>query len=367
MADKYWVGGGTNTNWNSSPTTNWANSDNGTGNQTAPAAGDRVFFTSNSGTGASVWNTSISLTMLDCTGSKNVVTHNNSVTFTITAGNVILPTGAGGSYTAGGTAATFTFTNTTGTCQFNTNGFTITGFTRSGVGGTTQLTGDCNAAFNTTSTGLSLTGGTLDLNGYTITAPIFSITGAGTRAITGAGGITINNTNASAATPLNITGSGFTLPSFTATTTLSGQHDGVHTFTFFGLTWGPLVVNANGSFPAGLGKGTKNTGSATSTFASVTVNGPVSLIWAASATNTVTGAFNTIGSPGNIAYIAAGAVSQQAIAVGAASTLNWCALRGIVFSGAGSITAKNSLDFGNNGGITSISPPSGVAPNRCGV
>ena len=45
------------------------------GNQTAPVAGDSVFFDGDSGTGAVTWNTSISLATLDCTGSKNPITN----------------------------------------------------------------------------------------------------------------------------------------------------------------------------------------------------------------------------------------------------------------------------------------------------
>lgn len=363
MADKYWTGAGTNTNWNSSPTTNWANATyNGSnGNQTAPSAGDRVFFDANSGTGAAVWNVSISLTGLDCTGSRNQVTHNTGITMTITAGDVILPDGAGGSYTAAATNSTFTFTNTSGTVHLKTNGATITGFTRSGVGGTTQLTSDCNCSFNTTSTGISLTGGTIDLNSKTLTVPILSITGASARAITGAGAIVINNTLATPGAPLAFTGSNFTLPSFTATTTISGTHDGVLSYTFatLALTWGPLVIAANS------GKGQKSLlGASALTFASITISGQNDIVWPAAATYTVTGAFNVSGSPTASTHMACAAVTTQTFSVGAASSINWAVMRGITFTGAGGITCRNSLDSGNNTGVV-IAPPSGVAPNRC--
>lgn len=86
MAAKFWVGGGTNTNWNSSPVTNWANSSGGTGNQTAPTSTDDVTFDgAGSGNGASVISATITVLSLTFTsGYTNTITI--SATTTI-AGN----------------------------------------------------------------------------------------------------------------------------------------------------------------------------------------------------------------------------------------------------------------------------------------
>lgn len=44
MAARFWIGGGTNTNWNASPTTNWAATSGGTTRVAAPGATDDVTF-----------------------------------------------------------------------------------------------------------------------------------------------------------------------------------------------------------------------------------------------------------------------------------------------------------------------------------
>lgn len=366
MADKYWTGDGSNTNWNSSPKTNWANASfNGSnGNQTAPAAGDRVFFDANSGTGAAVWNVSISLTGLDCTGSRNLVTHNSGITLTFTAGNVILPTGAGATYTAGALTSTFTFSATSGTQQFNTNGFQITGFTRSGVGGTTQLTSNCSCQWNTTGAGPALTGGTLDLNGYTLTTAAFTTSGTGVRQLTGSGAIIINNTAATAVTVLSVAGSNFSLTGLTAPITFSGQHDGQFTVAFNALSWPAVTFLGNGSYAGGLGKGQYVLGATNNTLASLTINAPNNVILPASNTQTITGALNTVGSYGNYVFLAAPANTPATLSIGSASSLNYCLLRGITFSGAGAAAGLNAIDLGCNTNATLTPPAIGIGRSR---
>lgn len=87
MAAKFWVGGGTNTNWNSSPVTNWANSSGGAGNQVAPTVSDDVTFdgVGASSNGASIISATQSvLSLTFTTGYTNTVTANAVLTI---AGN----------------------------------------------------------------------------------------------------------------------------------------------------------------------------------------------------------------------------------------------------------------------------------------
>ena len=99
--------------------------------------------------------------------------------------------GSTATLTAGANAQTFAATS--GTWGITPNGRTCDfPFTFNGAGGTWQLQGalTCGAARTTT-----LTAGTLDLNGFTYTTGLFSITGTAVRAIAfGTGNITLNGT-----------------------------------------------------------------------------------------------------------------------------------------------------------------------------
>ena len=46
MADKYWVGGGSSSNWDAASNTNWSATDGGANNASVPANGDDVFLKS---------------------------------------------------------------------------------------------------------------------------------------------------------------------------------------------------------------------------------------------------------------------------------------------------------------------------------
>jgi hypothetical protein len=131
----------------------------------------------------------------------------NSNNFTI-YGNFKASTGM--TQTAG--TGTMTFAATSGTKTINTAGVTFDRpFTFDGVGGTFQL---ASALTSGTSRTCTLTNGTLDLNGYTLTTGAFSSTNSNTRTLafgsTGKIVATVNNGTAcvtSTATGLTVTGS----------------------------------------------------------------------------------------------------------------------------------------------------------------
>jgi hypothetical protein len=109
-------------------------------------------------------------------------------------------------------AGTLTFAATTGTKTINSNGVTISRpFTFNGVGGTFQLQDALTSGATRTCT---LTNGTLDLNGYTLTTGAFNSSNSNTRTLAfGSTGKIVATTNSgtvcvtSTATGLTVTGS----------------------------------------------------------------------------------------------------------------------------------------------------------------
>jgi hypothetical protein len=350
MASKFWVGGGSNTNWNSSPVTNWANSSGGAGNQTAPATGDSVFFDGNSGTGASVWNTAISLATLNCSLSKNVITH-NAVTITISSGDLKLPTGVGGSYTAAGSSSLFTMTGTAGTQKITTNGFKPGSLTLNGAGGTFQLQDNFSTPL-TANGAITLTNGTFDGQSFTVSCSTFSGVNSNTKALGGSGLWTLGLNNATG-NLWNISATGTTLTSFTSGITITGTTASTRVFVGAGLTYqGTLTVGANTS-----GGVFGITGS--DTFGNLAVTAPNCIrLPTSSQVITLSNAPTIAGSPGNeICFLSdsPGTNGTLSLASGTAS-FSWCGFRDISCSGGAAFTANNSFDLGDNSGITINAP-----------
>ena len=92
------------------------------------------------------------------------------------------------------TTSALTFAATSGTKTINTAGVTFDNpFTFNGVGGTWQLQAALTSGATRTTT---LTAGTLDLNGYTLTTGLFSSTNSNTRTLAfGTGKIVVTGTN----------------------------------------------------------------------------------------------------------------------------------------------------------------------------
>jgi len=77
MASKYWVGGGSSTNWNAITPTNWSLTDGGANNAAVPVAGDDVFMKSNADCNINV-NTA-NLRSFDMTGYTGTFATTNKV------------------------------------------------------------------------------------------------------------------------------------------------------------------------------------------------------------------------------------------------------------------------------------------------
>ena len=250
MAARYWIGGGTNSNWNASPTTNWSATSGGVVRVAAPTSADDVTFDGAGANGNTASIISATITCLSFTvtsGYTNTITHNAVLTV---AGNVTLNTSytiagsssmtisAASTITSGGktwpNAITFSGSNT----KTLVGDFIVTGtFTQSGtcvinktttetftVGGLTLQTTSCSGTAK-----IIIKGGTIaasssfpisndiDLDGnITISAATFRVNGgtityvSGTITTTGStlslvNGITLN-TNGMTWSDISLTG-----------------------------------------------------------------------------------------------------------------------------------------------------------------
>lgn len=221
---------------------------------------------------------------------------------------------------------------------------------------------------------ISSGGGTVTLNfGGTITVQTITM-----GAYTGTWDNSINNNNVTVTAAGNaFSGSGSgtrTIKLGTATYTLSAvnatwQFANVTGLTYTGNTSANIVLSGTGprSFSGGgLSHGNVTLGASSgtgfctiagaNTFASLNITAPNYVVFPIGVTNTISSLFNWAGSSVSqigISSVAAG--STATIAATASSIVAWAAFRDMTFTG--SPTASNSLDLGNNSGIT-ITPPS---------
>lgn len=148
----------------------------------APTEAQAINFDVTAGTGT-LTLTAGSMKSLDLTGYAGTL-GNTAMTF---YGNLTISTGS--TLTAGTNA--WTFANTSGTAVITTNGKTFDNpITFNGVGGTFQFADTFTAGATRT---MTLTNGTLDLNGKTVTTGLFSSSNSNARVIQfNAGNLTLN-------------------------------------------------------------------------------------------------------------------------------------------------------------------------------
>jgi len=82
MASRYWVGGGSSTDWAATGNTNWSATSGGANNASVPTTSDDVFFDANSGAGPAVINAAANCLSATFTGFTGTLTH-NAFTWTI--------------------------------------------------------------------------------------------------------------------------------------------------------------------------------------------------------------------------------------------------------------------------------------------
>lgn len=259
MANRYWVGG--TATWDGTAGTKWATTSGGAGGAAVPTAADDVFF--DAASGAVTITTSGTTTdlcrSLDCTGFTGTLSHASATTIVIGDGTAgIFKLVAGMTYTKGSTTTSrLSFVSTTTGNNITTAGKVLGNVTFDGAGGGWVLQ-DSYTANGSASTSITLTAGTLDTNGQTVTVGSFASNNSNTRTLTlGASTINVSSTGTawSFATTTNLT---FNVGTSTINLT------GVGTLSGGGLTYNTVV------FSGGSGTSTINQ---ENTFGTLTVTG----------------------------------------------------------------------------------------------
>ena len=351
-ASRYWVGGGASVNWNATSNTNWGSASNTQDNSSVPVSTDDVFF-DGVGTGASDSTLSANKTIrsLNMTGYVNILTHNSSITLSIgdaTAGasDIALKLVSGMTYTLGnGSSSAISFISTSTTVQtVDFAGKTSGDVTYNGTGGSWQMTGTHNGSSGQAA--LTLTKGTLDTNGQTISMSTFDSDNSNTRVLTlGASALTFDR---NALTQWDITTTtGLTFTANTASITLSGT---TPTFTGGGLTYGG-TVSLTGSGTATI--------TDSNTFANLTRTGTAvkTSVFQLNADQTVTGTLTLSGNSAiNRLLVNSNTVGTARTITNTGATMTWSNVDfrditlGTAYDASG-ITGKSG-DVGGNTNIT---------------
>ena len=263
-------------------------------------------------------------------------------------GNLILSSGM----TVNSSGNGMTFAGTSGTQQITTNGKTIdVPLLFNGVGGTFQLQDALTMGSTRTAT---LTNGTLDLNGNTMTVGTRFTTATGTKNLTFNGGTLVcpdpNTTSFNNATPTN-----FTTTAGTGTGTISMTAATAKTFVGGGSTFN-CNINQGGAGALTI------TGS--NTFRDITnTTQPASVLFTAGTTTTFTTGFSLSGTAGNLITIGSVTAASHTLskASGTVSTDYLSISRSTATGGASWYAGANSTDGGNNSGWIFTAPPSVTA------
>lgn len=181
MADRYWVGG--TAAWDGTVGTKWATTSGGAGGASVPTSADAVFFTNLSTGTCTISTGNTGALSINCTGFTGTLTGSANITV---SGSVTLVAGMTytyvGTLTIGATATLTTAGKTLGSVFFNVAGQTLTLGSACTLGTTSNFT---------------LNAGTLNLNGFTLSAGEFRSNSSSTRAISfGAANIVLTSTSA---------------------------------------------------------------------------------------------------------------------------------------------------------------------------
>jgi len=245
------------------------------------------------------------------------------------------------------------FGATSGTKQITTNAKTINfPLTFDGVGGTFQLQDALTMGSTRTAT---LTNGTLDLNGKTLTIGTAFTTATGTKNLTFNGG-TLVCPAATTTAFNNAVPTGFTTTAGTGTGTISMTAATAKTFVGGGSTFN-CTLNQGGAGDLTI------TGSNTFSNITNTVQ-PASVLFTAGTTSTFTN-FNLSGTSGNLITIGSVTAASHTLskASGTVSADFLSISRSTATGGAGWYAGANSTDGSNNSGWIFTAPPAPSAGN----
>jgi hypothetical protein len=285
---------------------------------------------------------------LDFTGYAGTMQATSAINVNI-YGNLKISSGM--TLTAG--TGSWTFGATSGTQQITTNAKTLDfPLTFNGVGGTFQLQDSLTMGSTRAAT---LTNGTLDLNGKTLTVGTRFTTATGTKNLTFNGGTLVcpdaNTTSFNNAQP-----TGFTTTAGTGTGTISMTAATAKTFVGAGSTFN-CTLNQGGAGALTI------TGSNTFSNITNTVQ-PASILFTAATTSTFTN-FNLSGTSGNLITIGSVTAASHTLskASGTVSADFLSISRSTATGGAGWYAGANSTDGGNNSGWIFTAPPAPSAGN----
>lgn len=212
-----------------------------------------------------------------------------------------------------------------------------------------SITADaCTASTNGCIVDFSVNNNTVTVSGN---SPAFSFAGSGTRQLKlGTATIALSGTSAI----FDVSGTNITFTGGSSTVQFTSTAVGERRI-FGNRTFGTIAVGGSSApFLSFFGACT------ITTFA---LTAPVSVKFNSSSVVTVTNALTISGSLGSAPTLFYGGTPGGAggvISSANNATLNWVTLRDMTFQGGGTFAANNSLDAGNNSGIT-ITPPSVVA------
>lgn len=328
MANRYWVGG--TASWDATAGSKWSASSGGAGGEAVPTSSDDVFFDAASG----------GIVATIATADAVCAT----ITFTGFTGQLVVGSGRALEIHNGGiniNSIGFSFVNS-GTLKFKaTSGsHTITGtaggnslavVTIDGSGGTFTFANDSKVTTLTILNGTAATGAEQNIG--TIVS-----SGAGTRVLNlGSSVLTFIN-GASFTTPINFSGSNFTLNAGTSRLNMNNTDAASRTFTGGGYTFYDVVFN------------TSHTISGSNGFNSVTLAGGTTTTFTSGTTQTLSGTFTGVGSVGNLVTIRATSDGNAATLRAVAKSLAYVDAKDSTALGGFVWYAPNGTNSGNLSG-----------------
>lgn len=355
MASLFWVGG--SASWDATIGTKWATTSGGAGGAAVPTAADDVFFDPASGAVTITLTNGIVCRSLNCTGFTGTVSQGSPVNIAIGdatagAGSIALKLVAGMTYSTAGLLSSISFVSTSATVQTVDFAGKATGNVdfNAASNGSWQYTGTQNTIGPTSS--VTLTKGTLDLNGQTLNIGLFSSSGTNTRKLIFGTGTAINLSGSGTVwdmgTPTNLTTTAGT-ETITCTGSNQSVNGGAQTYNniIYTLPISSLICNsgswANVTVTGAVNK-TSNYSFANFTVrSSLTINGN-------SLTNRI-----YINNSGGVGNLGGGTVTMVGNPSVTLSNIDWQDIR---FSGA--YTTVSATNLGDGGGNTGL--PAFVTP-----
>ena len=335
MAALYWVGG--SGNW-SDATNHWSTSSGGSpGAGNLPTSADDVNFDSASNTTA--YTVTIDATTKNCKDFNMAAPASGKVTWAGSVGMNIY----GALNLSGGSAGItkthtglITFKATSGTQAISSNGVAmISNITFDGVGGTWQLS---NALSISTSGTITLTNGTFNSNGFTVTGGTFSSSNSNTRVLT-LGASTFN-----LETTWNIvTTTGLTFNANTSSINLN---------TFSSFNGGSLTY-----YNVSLTAVSPGTITGANTYNNLTLLSNTNIpTYIVGANQVVSAVFTVTGTSIRRCLVISDTMGTQRTITAATTTLSYVDFTDMIGAGAGSWSGTSIGNADNNSGITFTTP-----------